>query len=62
MTSPNTSKDKALIVLTAICCAAPFLYICYLVNEINFFVGLNGDNYLRSSEIIFRAKNATIVL
>ncbi len=33
MTSPNTSKDKALIVLTAICCAAPFLYICYLVNR-----------------------------
>ena len=29
---------------------------------VNFFVGLNGDNYLRSSEIIFRAKNATIVL
>ncbi|MCX5873129.1 MAG: hypothetical protein NTY51_07835 [Deltaproteobacteria bacterium] len=33
MTSPNTSKDKALIFLTAICCAIPFLYIVYLVNR-----------------------------
>jgi len=33
MTSPNTFKDKALILLTGICCAAPFLYICYLVNK-----------------------------
>ena len=33
MTFPNTTKDKALILITAICCAVPFLYICYLVNR-----------------------------